>query len=167
MDAGYTRYELSNFCRKGVSSIHNRVYREMGDYLGFGPSASSFIQSKEGNKNLVSDILKTSDNTDPALRWTNTYNLTEYLKGNFVDPSKTVQMTQKDILIESFFLGLRTDIGIKNIQDFESVLVKNYRDLVEKYKDEWYFYDTDDRLLLTDQGMDVFNTVVTDLLNEI
>lgn len=34
MDAGYVRYEISNFCTRGTSSIHNGVYRQMEDYLG-------------------------------------------------------------------------------------------------------------------------------------
>ena len=34
LDAGYSRYELSNFSLASKSSIHNRVYREMEDYIG-------------------------------------------------------------------------------------------------------------------------------------
>lgn len=34
LSAGYARYELSNFAHAGKSSIHNRVYREMENYLG-------------------------------------------------------------------------------------------------------------------------------------
>ena len=33
-EAGYSRYEISNFSKVAKSSIHNRVYREMEDYLG-------------------------------------------------------------------------------------------------------------------------------------
>lgn len=47
LDAGYSRYELSNFSRQGKSSIHNRVYREMENYIGFGMSGSSFVQIKD------------------------------------------------------------------------------------------------------------------------
>ncbi|HCY20567.1 TPA: hypothetical protein DIC40_01665 [Patescibacteria group bacterium] len=35
LDAGYQRYESSNFSKPGVSSIHNRVYRTMQNYIGF------------------------------------------------------------------------------------------------------------------------------------
>jgi len=71
-----------------------------------------------------------------AVRWTNTSNLLEYLNGNYIDPNKTVFMTTKDILIESFFLRLRTDEGINNIQDYESVLVPHHKDIIKKYTDE-------------------------------
>ena len=76
-------------------------------------------------------------------------------------------MSQKDFLIESFFLRLRTDLGIKNIEDYNSVLVPNRKDLIESYKDQGLVYDLEDRFLLTDSGMDVFNTITTDLLAEI
>jgi len=42
---GYNRYEISNFALTSKSSIHNRIYREMQNYLGLGLSASSFIRS--------------------------------------------------------------------------------------------------------------------------
>ena len=38
---GYRQYEISNFCRKGHVSRHNLKYWQGGEYLGFGPDASS------------------------------------------------------------------------------------------------------------------------------
>ena len=38
---GYRQYEISNFCRKGAVSRHNLKYWTGGEYLGFGPNASS------------------------------------------------------------------------------------------------------------------------------
>ena len=38
---GYRQYEISNFCRKGNVSRHNLKYWNGGEYLGFGPDASS------------------------------------------------------------------------------------------------------------------------------
>jgi oxygen-independent coproporphyrinogen-3 oxidase len=167
LDAWYHRYESSNFSKPGVSSIHNRVYRTMQNYIGFWPSASSFsrLDGLEGLEGL--DGLGGLDKEVKALRWTNTSNLVEYLKGDYIDQSKTVFMTEKDLLIESFFLWLRTDTGVSDLDKYISILVKNYKELVEAYKDEWLLYDVDDRLLLTDKGMDVSNTIITDLLKDI
>ena len=39
--AGYRQYEISNFCKKGHVSRHNLKYWTGGEYLGFGPDASS------------------------------------------------------------------------------------------------------------------------------
>ncbi len=38
---GYRQYEISNFCKRGLISHHNLKYWTGGEYLGFGPDASS------------------------------------------------------------------------------------------------------------------------------
>ena len=43
---GYRQYEISNFARKGLYSKHNMKYWTGGEYLGFGPSASSDFAGK-------------------------------------------------------------------------------------------------------------------------
>ena len=43
---GFRQYEISNFARKGLYSRHNMKYWSGGEYLGFGPAASSDFAGK-------------------------------------------------------------------------------------------------------------------------
>ena len=43
---GYRQYEISNFCRRNLESRHNVKYWSGGEYLGFGPDASSDFAGK-------------------------------------------------------------------------------------------------------------------------
>ncbi len=43
---GYRQYEISNFARKGMVSRHNLKYWQGGEFLGFGPAASSDFAGK-------------------------------------------------------------------------------------------------------------------------
>ena len=43
---GYIQYEISNFCKEGFESRHNLKYWKSEEYLGIGPAAHSFIDSK-------------------------------------------------------------------------------------------------------------------------
>ncbi len=43
---GYRQYEISNFCRRNNESRHNLKYWSGGEYLGFGPDASSDFAGK-------------------------------------------------------------------------------------------------------------------------
>ena len=45
-DRGYGQYEISNFAKKGYESKHNLKYWNGGEYLGFGPDASSDFGGK-------------------------------------------------------------------------------------------------------------------------
>jgi oxygen-independent coproporphyrinogen III oxidase len=42
-DAGYARYELSNYAKPQHACRHNLLYWTNGDYLGLGPSAQSYL----------------------------------------------------------------------------------------------------------------------------
>jgi oxygen-independent coproporphyrinogen-3 oxidase len=42
-EAGFSRYEISNYSRPGRACRHNLLYWQGGDYLGLGPSAQSYL----------------------------------------------------------------------------------------------------------------------------
>ena len=161
LDAWYKRYEISNFSLLGKSSVHNRNYREMWDYLGLGTSASSFF--KNPNEKLCS-ILNIPVWTK-AVRRTNSLEFPKFYSWN--SENDITPMTEKDLLIEEFFLGLRTDNWIKNIQKYEEVLVPDYLEKIKSYSDQWFIEILPDWIKFTDQWMDIYNDIITELLNEI
>ena len=46
MSCGSGQYEISNFSQEGFECFHNLKYWLGGEYLGFGPSASSDFAGK-------------------------------------------------------------------------------------------------------------------------
>ena len=145
-DAGFLRYEISNFAHAGKASIHNMVYRSMEPYIGVWVSASSFF----GNK-----------------RWTNTPNMKDYMEWNRKDESKVQTLNESDLLIEEFFLRLRTHEGIANISKFTSALVPHYEWLLKKYTEEGLTFFDGTKLKLTEEGMNLSNSIITDLLQKL
>lgn len=92
--AGYDRYEISNYCRPGFESRHNRLHWTGGHYLGVGPSAQSYVQGRRfGN---VADLAA--------------YNAA--LKNGRLPVSESDQLTQADESCERLVFGLRLIQGI-------------------------------------------------------
>ena len=166
MDAGYLRYEISNFSLLSRSSIHNRVYREMEEYLGLGLGASSFLREKAS----------TDSQHEKRIRYQNTSYLPKYLKEEFspiIIEEMPVSFEQgriqegKDFLIEKFFLALRTERGVQDLSAYSSIVVPNYTEKIKLMETQDLVITNGEKLQLTDKGMDCYNRIVTELLQEI
>ncbi|MBH0204939.1 MAG: radical SAM family heme chaperone HemW [Nitrospira sp.] len=58
-EAGFIRYEISNYAKPGFACRHNLLYWTDGDYLGLGPSAQSYVNgARFGN---VADLTAYED----------------------------------------------------------------------------------------------------------
>lgn len=88
-DANLFQYEISNFALSDHECRHNLKYWSREEYLGFGPSAHSFI-----------------DNT----RYSYTRSLEEYISERKLDELRT--LSESDIANEKIMLGLRLTKGI-------------------------------------------------------
>ena len=168
----YKRYEISNFAAVGKSSIHNRVYREMEDYLWLWLSASSFINAKSPYFwNVVEYFKKVSSSFwSKWLNWirrTNTPYFPKYIWNEKLPESAIQPMSESDYLIESFFLSLRTDRWIDDISKFEPVLVKNYSEKIKLYEENGFLKLRENGFVLTDEWMDCYNGIIVELLKEI
>ena len=94
--AGYEHYEISNFARTPeLRSRHNRKYWDHTPYLGFGPAAHSF--------------------TDRTRRW-NVKDIDVYIQRveeGLSAQDDTETLTSRQLMIETIYLGLRTQDGIR------------------------------------------------------
>ncbi len=102
VENGYIHYEISNFAKNGHESRHNLNYWKRGQYLGLGPSASSFLKTEDGKeirKTNVPDFDKYAGN---ILQKT----------GNEYEAGLLEILTEKDKINEEIFLSLRTNSGL-------------------------------------------------------
>jgi hypothetical protein len=76
-------------------------------------------------------------------------------------------MEESDYLIESFFLSLRTDRWIEDISRFKSILVKDYAEKISLYEENGYLKLRENGFVLTDEWMDCYNGIITELLEKI
>ena len=168
-DWWYKRYEISNFSAVGKSSVHNRVYRDMEDYLWLWLSASSFINGKSSYFHAVKEKLLWNKKIDDLswIRRTNTSYFPKYIWDEKLAESEIKPLSEKDYLIESFFLWLRTDKWVNDISKFESVLIKDYKEKINLYEENWFLKLREGWFVLTDEGMDCYNGIITELLQEI
>ena len=56
---------------------------------------------------------------------------------------------------------------MKNLKKYEKFLVPNFKQKVETYREQGFLIGDEDGFVLTDEGMDVFNAIVTDIMAEI
>jgi oxygen-independent coproporphyrinogen-3 oxidase len=87
---GYEQYEVSNFARPGYHCRHNLTYWTHGEYLGFGPSAHSFVGGR---------------------RWWNARSLgayTDALEHRRSPVAGEESPSPDQLMIEELFLGLRS-----------------------------------------------------------
>jgi len=142
---GFSQYEISNFAKEGFASRHNCTYWERKNYMGFGLSAHSLY-----------------NNT----RFENTCDLKLYLKGDG-RRQNIVVLTSKDIMEEFMFLGLRMTQGVsisKFSKEFGVDIFEVYGGIIKKNIANKLLKIHDDRISLTDKGIDLSNIVLSEFL---
>ena len=91
----------------------------------------------------------------------------DYLEGKWIDEKEVQSLNESDILIEEFFLGLRTREGLADISRYKNILIANYELRITNLEKEGLVNFDGKKLQLTDEGMDVSNTIITDLLQKL
>ena len=146
---GFRHYEISNFARKGMVSKHNMKYWTGGEYLGFGPAASSDFAGK---------------------RFTLKRDLQAYIAGirdggDIMEEMEEIPMRER--AGEYLMLRLRTSLGIE-AEEYEKMFLLPFaplEDVLEKQRRLFHATQTESgRWVLTPKGFLVSNDIITDLL---
>ena len=152
--AGYGRYEISNYAKKGFACRHNIGYWTRCNYLGFGIGAASLI-----------------DNT----RFNNGSDLSVYLRDPINYRVEIQRLSRQEQMEEFMFLGLRLTEGVSNLQFqklfgqslqevYGSVIAQNEKEgLLRRYIRSGADV-REEMLALTDFGLDVSNYVMSKFL---
>ncbi len=148
--AGYQRYEISNYSKKGYECRHNIGYWQRVNYIGFGLGASSFINHT---------------------RFSNVRDMQEYLKATDCDYTNFHQeinyLSMQEEMEEFMFLGLRLIDGV-SIAKFEDVFKEDFNKIygkcVDKLVDQKLVSINQDRICLTEKGIDLSNYVMAEFL---
>ena len=146
---GFRQYEISNFARKGLYSRHNMKYWTGGEYIGFGPSASSDFAGK---------------------RFTNIRDIKGYIDGIRTGGAIIEEMDEiplRERAGEYLMLRLRTIVGIQR-EEYEKQFLLPFGQIEEAMeKNRAYGYATksdEGRWRLTPKGYLISNSIISDLL---
>lgn len=143
--AGYERYEISNYCRPGFASRHNRLHWTGGHYLGIGPSAQSYLGGRRfGN---VSDL--------------RAYHAA--LKDGRLPVSESDRLTPADECCERLVFGLRLIGGI-SLSQTGALSFPALTQGVDKLLAEELLERQGDVVRLTTRGRRYADTVAVSLL---
>ncbi len=162
--AGYERYEISNYAKKGYACRHNLVYWQGGDYLGLGLGSSSYMD---------------------GVRFHNTTDFNTYVnQGAYVEDREGLSVQAK--MEEFMFLGLRVMAGVSGTEfekRFGKTMEDVYGDVLRKHEEEGLLQierkedrkeaaaaepakgkTNIEKVMLTTNGVDVSNYVFADFL---
>ncbi len=146
---GYRQYEISNFARKGMISKHNWKYWTGGEYLGFGPDASSDFGGKRFT--IVRDLLAYIDGIKHG--------------GQVI--SELQEIPRRERAGEFIMTRLRTAAGI-DPQEYEKKFLLPFAPLeaaLERCAQQRLAAKTSEGIWhLTPEGFLVSNSILSDLL---
>lgn len=146
---GYHQYEISNYAKAGFECYHNKVYWKCEEYLGLGSASTSFIDGKR-IKN-IENVKKYIDRINSGEEvW-----------------EEITENTIEDSMEEFVFMGLRILSGI-SLNEFKKRFGVNiesiYKDVIEKNINRKLLVLENDTLRLTEQGIELSNSVMSDFI---
>ena len=143
--AGYRKYEISNFAKRGSESRHNLRYWLGEEYLGFGVAAYSYFGGE---------------------RFGSSRDLSSFLTGEDITEER-IALSPLDRRNEYLMLRLRLSEGISEEEfsaRFGVSLSSLYPPLEERIKGG-FLKREEGRISFTDQGFFVSNTILSEMLD--
>lgn len=145
--AGYKRYETSNFARPGFECRHNLAYWHGEEYLGLGPGAVSF-QGRARLKN-IEDIRK----------------YREMAATGAPTAAEREELSKQDLMFERVMLGLRLTEGLELkafTRDFGVMIEDIYARVLEKYEKQGILWREKGYLKLNPDYFFIANSILQD-----
>jgi oxygen-independent coproporphyrinogen-3 oxidase len=142
--AGYQKYEISNFAKVDFESRHNMRYWRSLEYVGFGVAAHSYFGGE---------------------RYGNSRDIHAFLRGEDIVCEREV-ITAEEQQREFIMLGLRLSDGI-SLPDYQARFGDSAPLLstAQKFIKGGFMTLSDERLAFTDKGFLVSNTILSELID--
>lgn len=142
--AGYARYEISNYAKRGRECRHNLKYWRRDEYLGLGLGAASFLSHT---------------------RFSNEWEMLVYqrqIRNGECPVAETENLSPADEKAEFMYLGLRCMKGISVRQFYECFdekIEECFGEVIKHCQEQGLLRWENDRIYLTRRGIDVSNRV--------
>ena len=164
---GYERYEFSNYCQPGFECRHNLVYWTGGEYIGIGLGASSLFKGERfSNLRDLDSYLELM--TEVAGLMTPEVDTMQLYDAAVEKLRRENTAMYVDRRMEEFmFLGLRMIRGVSRTEfkeRFNKEMFDIYGPVINKYVDDGFLRLDEDRVALTDAGIDVSNVILSDFI---
>ncbi len=149
--AGYMRYEISNYAKSSFACRHNCKYWSGQEYIGLGLGASSYLRgTRFHNPTIMKEYSRVCMNLSALRR-------------------EEEKLSAERQMEEYCFLGLRLTEGVskKNFEERFGIPIRAvYKDVLEYFLNLKLIKEQGDRVFLTDRGIDVSNQVFAAFLLE-
>lgn len=148
-EAGYERYEISNYAKAGKACRHNLKYWEREEYLGLGLGAASFLSHTRFSNERDMEVYR------------------EQTRKGLCPVAGIEQLTQEEEKAEFMYLGLRCMKGVskRRFQEyFGEDLEVCFGDVVRRCQEQGLLERSGDCIYLTGRGIDVSNRVFAEFV---
>jgi oxygen-independent coproporphyrinogen-3 oxidase len=147
-DAGYARYEISNWAKPGQQCRHNLLYWQNADWWALGPSGSAHAS---------------------GVRWKNVPRLTDWLEAGPFSPVVDVEVLDDDTRAgEAFMLGLRLvdGLAVAIVEELIAIGARGEarRRAISAFERDGLLIRSNERLRLSERGLMIADTVLCELV---